>query len=326
MKNGETSMKHRSAYSLTLGTLALQAAGVAVLLLMDAGPARSAAFDQCLPAPVIGNAAEEQPVTIETPDGRISGTLAGPADTKPGALVLLLHGYTGSRNEIPVARGEGMFARTARAFAERGIASLRIDFIGSGRSDGTWADTRFSGQARDATRAAKTLRERFPGLHLSLGVLGYSQGGLVALRSAAADGPFDRLALWNPVMDPMTTYGKIFGVEKIREGADRNDPDADQKIVEGTRLKPGFFVELVTSDPIADAAKVDAPVLIVTGRRDPLVPDGKALATRISTGRSAETTILDLDAGHDLGAINEPALLDKVIACTAGFLLAGRPS
>lgn len=318
-------MHDRSASFPMHGARALQVAGLAVVLLLVAEPARSSAFDACLPAPIQDNAAEERSVSIETPAGRISGTLAAPADEAPRALALLLHGYTGSRNEIPVAGGEGMFARTARAFAERGIATLRIDFIGSGRSDGEWADTVFSGQARDATRAAHALRERFDAPNVPLGVLGYSQGGLVALRAAAADTPFDRLALWNPVMDPMTTYGKIFGRDKILQGARQHEPGASQAIVEGTRLRPGFFAELVASEPIADAAKVDRPVLIVTGRRDPLVVDGKALATQIKTDRTAETTLLDLDAGHDLGALREPALLDDVIACTAGFLIADGP-
>ena len=85
------------------------------------------------------------------------------------------------------------------------------------------------------------------------------------------------------------------------------------------------LAEIVAADPISDAAEVTAPMLIVTGRRDPLVIDGAVHAGRIRDGRTAETTILDLDAGHDLGAVREPTQLDAVIACTAGFLLADLP-
>ena len=307
--------------------VALGAASMALGILVSASTAwGTEPFDACLPAPERYSSVEETEFGIETPDGRISGTLTTPPDTPPEALALLLHGYTGSRNEIPVARGEGMFTRTARAFAKRGIATLRIDFIGSGRSDGEWADTRFSGQARDASRAARALRQRFSDLDLPLGVLGYSQGGLVALRAASLDNAFDRLALWNPVMDPMTTYGKIFGKETILEGARQHNDGIDEKVVDGTKLKPGFFAEIVATDPIAASGEVAAPVFIVTGQRDPLVVDGLSLATQIKAGREAETSILNLDAGHDLGAIKEPALLDRVIACTAGFLLADGPT
>ncbi|MEM8551637.1 MAG: alpha/beta fold hydrolase [Pseudomonadota bacterium] len=297
--------------------------GLALLMLPVPVPAAVGADwrDACEVRPPLHRPMEERTVAIDTPDGQIAGTLAGPADAPPAALVLMLHGYTGARNEIPVAGGEGMFARAARAFAERGIASLRMDFIGSGQSDGEWADTRFSGQARDAIRGAAWLQAAHGTDVLPLGVLGYSQGGLVALRAAAVSDPFDRMALWNPVMDPMATYGIIFGREQIVDGARQHGQGTSGSVVEGTRLRTGFFAELVTAEPISDAAQSNAPILIVTGRRDPLVENGNALAQQIAGARTAETVILDLDAGHDLGAVNTPALLDAVISCTSDFLL-----
>ena len=292
---------------------------LAAVLVPIGATAQDSDLDQCRPAPPRFSVADERIVEILTPAGRIQGTLPGPADGTLRARVLMLHGYTGSRNEIPVARGEGMFARTARAFAERGIVSLRIDFIGSGRSDGEWSDTRFSTQARDAVTAAQWLLETTGSSTAPLGILGYSQGGLVGMRAAAIGGFWDRLALWNPVMAPMATYGIIFGEDVIRTAA---QGDAAGDVVAGTRLRPGFFQEIVAADPAADAAATGAPILIVTGQRDPLVRNGAALAAALAERRDAETQILDLDAGHDLGAINKPALLDKVIACTAAFLMA----
>ncbi|MEO0683084.1 MAG: alpha/beta hydrolase [Pseudomonadota bacterium] len=291
------------------------------------GAARAEPFEACAPAPARHAAAAERELSLETPDGRLEGVLAQPEGAAPRALAVMLHGYTGARDEIPVAGGEGMFARAARRLAERGVATLRIDFLGSGRSDGDWADTRFSGQARDARRAAAALREAFAAAAgAPLGVLGYSQGGMAALR---AGGAFDRVALWAPVLDPMATYGIIFGRETIAAGA-AAAARGETAIVAGTRLRPGFFAELAAADPVADGARVAAPVWVATGRRDPLIKDGAALAARLAEARRAEarrgarrgaTTVLDLEAGHDLGALRAPALLDRVIDCTAGFLL-----
>ncbi|MEM7528268.1 MAG: alpha/beta fold hydrolase [Pseudomonadota bacterium] len=303
------------ADSITVGLIA-----ALVLALSPTAPVRADTAELCAPVASAYTPAEERSVSIETPDGRIAGTIAAPQG-RPRALALLLHGYTGSRNEIPVARGEGMFTRTARHFAEQGIATLRIDFLGSGKSDGEWADTRFSGQARDATRAAAWLRAQYAEAGLPLGVLGYSQGGLVALRAAALSNPFDRLALWNPVMDPLATYGIIFGEDTIRAAALLDRPTTADDVAPGTKLRPGFFSELLASDPIGDAANSTSPVLVVTGRRDPLVVDGVSLANRWAAGREARTRILDVDAGHDLGAISNPPQLDHVIGCTAAFLL-----
>lgn len=133
----------------------------------------------------------------------------------------MLHGYTGSRNEIPVAGGEDMFARTARAFAERGMATLRIDFLGSGQSDGDWADTRFSGQARDAIFVAGWLRAEYGGeygVNLPLGVLGYSQGRPRSAPRSGLGRAVRPARAMEPVMDPLATYGTIFGRETILDG------------------------------------------------------------------------------------------------------------
>lgn len=270
-------------------------------------------------------AAAERPFAVDTPAGRIAGTLAAPQGAQPAALALLLHGYTGTRDEIPVAGGAGMFARTARAFAERGIASLRIDFRGSGESAGDWADTTFDGQARDAAAAAAALAAEPGFAGLPLGALGFSQGGLVALRAAAAGAGFGRVALWNPVLDPPTTYGLIFGPSVLAEGARRAAASATPSAagpVGASGLGPGFFAGVAAADPLADGAGLAAPVLAVMGRRDALVPDGPALAARLAARRAAPTRVLDVEAGHDLGATGAPPLLDAVIACTAAFLLA----
>ncbi|SEB04501.1 alpha/beta hydrolase family protein [Rubrimonas cliftonensis] len=291
---------------------------LAFIALPALGAARSAPIDGCRPVVARHLPSDERSIEIDTPDGVIRGTLAGPQGVAPRALALLLHGYTGSRNEIPLASGEGMFAKTARAFATQGIATLRIDFIGSGLSDGDWAGTLFSTQARDAVRAARALQAEHVDKNLALGVLGYSQGGLIALRAAAA---FDRIALWNPVIDPMATYSVIFGRDTILVAAQASAADETRFVIQETRLRPAFFAELIEASPMDDAARTAAPVLVVTGRRDPLVAGGAALAERMREKRKAETVIFDVDAGHDLGAVHEPALLDDVIACTAGFLL-----
>lgn len=131
-------------------------------------------FRVCIPAPPRHTPAAEQIVTINTPAGNIFGTMAQPVGAKPRLLALLLHSHTGSRNEIRLAKGEGVFTRTARDFAERSIATFRIDFIGSWESDGGWADTTFSTQTRDAVWAAAALRNDFGFEDIPLGILGYS--------------------------------------------------------------------------------------------------------------------------------------------------------
>ena len=105
---------------------------------------------------IAGSAAAEMTevdVTIVSQGQNMIGTLTLP-DGDPAAVVLLFHGFTGSRDELAIPGTEdGVFSRTARLLAVAGYASLRVDFIGSGDSDGDFADTTFEGQVADGLAA-----------------------------------------------------------------------------------------------------------------------------------------------------------------------------
>lgn len=73
--------------------------------------------------------------------------------------------------------------RAAKALQEQGVAALRFNFRGVGRSEGAHDDGR--GEQEDAGAALDDLARRFPGVPLLLG--GFSFGAQVALRVAVAD-------------------------------------------------------------------------------------------------------------------------------------------
>ena len=73
--------------------------------------------------------------------------------------------------------------RAAKALQAHGLAVLRFNFRGVGRSEGSHDDG--NGEQDDARAALTELERRFPGLPLVLG--GFSFGSVVALRVAARD-------------------------------------------------------------------------------------------------------------------------------------------
>jgi alpha/beta superfamily hydrolase len=73
--------------------------------------------------------------------------------------------------------------RAAKALQSAGLAALRFNFRGVGRSEG--AHDHGTGEQEDARAALFELERRFPGLPLVLG--GFSFGSAVALRVAARD-------------------------------------------------------------------------------------------------------------------------------------------
>ena len=73
--------------------------------------------------------------------------------------------------------------RAAKALQSAGLAALRFNFRGVGRSEGVHDDG--NGEQEDARAALDELERRFPGLPLVLG--GFSFGSVVSLRVAARE-------------------------------------------------------------------------------------------------------------------------------------------
>ncbi len=170
--------------------------------------------------------AAESKVRIENGGRGIAGVLNIPEGVANPPVVLMLHGFTGQKDEFPMASSQtGLFAHTAKRLAETGIASLRIDFHGSGESDGKWEETTFSGQIQDAVLAFDYLQALSSIDTSKIGILGYSQGGLVGGHLVAKRPEASAVVLWAPVTHPLSTYATIMGRETV-QGALAQSPDA----------------------------------------------------------------------------------------------------
>lgn len=125
----------------------------------------------------------------------VMGTLSTVSSPAPQAAVLLLHGWTGHRDEV----GD-MFKRTAAQLTEKGIASLRIDFRGEGERNGHRLTSTFAGRIADAEAALSFLQERYP--DTPIGVVGFSLGGATSLALVGRHPEaVDSLVLWSTAGD-----------------------------------------------------------------------------------------------------------------------------
>ena len=252
----------------------------------------------CLP---ISGQAEETRITIDTGLGQIVGTLETPPGD-PAPVVLLLHGFSGSRDELPIegTDGEGVFARTARHLADAGYASLRIDFRGSGESDGAWEETTFSGQIADGWAAARWLVDSDLVDGERLAVLGWSQGGLIASHLAFQPDTVDSLILWAPVTMPAANFVNIFGADTLFEAI---AAEADEAVTltlpwgVDTTLNGAFFDEMLTTSTPAALARYTGPVQIVMGSNDTTIlpqPGAGEMLDDYHVGTS-EVHLLEMD-------------------------------
>lgn len=261
----------------------------------------------------------EEVVSFASQGQKVVGTLSLP-EGEPAPVVVLFHGFTGTRNELPVATTEdGVFSRTARLLAEAGYASLRIDFRGSGESDGDFADTTFEGQIADGLEALKFIAAdpRVDGDDLA--IIGWSQGGLVATAVAGRSGTPDAVALWAAVATPQETFSAILGPQAVEQGLKTGDVPEKITLPWGAEigLKQGFFEGLRSLDPTAEIAAYKGPLFVAQGSKDTTVAPASADLLIAAHDGTEELWVAEMD--HVFNAFTGPQTLDQMVAATIAF-------
>ncbi|WP_089727755.1 alpha/beta hydrolase, partial [Candidatus Thiosymbion oneisti] len=251
----------------------------------------------------------------------IVGILTEPETTPPYPIVVMVHGFTGNKDGLsaPVkGTEETMYGRTARVFAEQGIASLRIDYRGSGESDGDFSDMTFTRQISDALTAieyAANLPQIDPE---RMGLLGLSQGGVIAPSAAARDDRIDSMVLWSPVAIPYATYTlDIFDPGVVEAGLNAEEGEVvPSPILTGVtlELKRPFFEGLLKADPVAEIVRFTKPLMVVVGLQDVGIKPQPQMGEIYMRYHEGEEALVILDAGHVFNMLEGPEELDKAIA------------
>ncbi len=147
-------------------------------------------------------AAEE--VTFRSPAGgvELAGTFVLPPGEGPFPAVAMISG-SGPQDRDESLMGHKPFLVIADHLARHGIASLRWDDRGTGASGGDHLGSTIDDFAADARAAVAFLAAR-PGVDSgAVGLLGHSEGGLIAPRVAAEDRRVAFLVLLAPPGEPL---------------------------------------------------------------------------------------------------------------------------
>ena len=249
--------------------------------------------------------------TIVTLDGGIAATLNLPDGAASAPAVVMLHGFGSSRDEVG-----GMYARLAKALADKGVASLRIDFRGFGKSDGDTGATTVDLQLEDAKTALAYLGNAEGVDKSRIGVLGFSLGGGIAML-LAADQPsqLKALATWSSVGD----FHKDFLEEMGQATFDKADKEGIVGLDLGWRtivLKKSFFDSLSGHDLGAAIGAFPGAYLAIAGSKDfsAAYPAGFA---KLAPGSVKEVVIVP-EADHIYGVLgDDQSMADGVISKTA---------
>jgi len=228
-------------------------------------------------------------VVVMTPAGHtLAGTLTlpkGASRTRPvSAIVTVTGSGPQDRDENIGLPGFRPFRQIADSLARRGIAVLRMDDRGTGASGGTFKGSTSADFAEDVRAGLAYLRTR-PEIRADrLGVLGHSEGALIAPMVAEKEPTLRAIVLLAGIAQPGRSALYFQLKNQIEHNAKLTPDMRDSQIAEiPKRIDAMMAVDpwmkfFLTYDPAPTMRRVKTPVLILTGSRDQqAVPDQVAL-------------------------------------------------
>lgn len=230
-----------------------------------------------------GAFAGEQVVEIAAPAHEIPAVLTVPEGDGPFPSVLLIHGFASEKDEVG-----GFYVRLAEALAERGYASLRFDFPGSGDSEASFQLNDIPFQIADAQRAFDYMAALDVVDESRLGVVGFSLGGIVGSALAGEEERVQALALWST---PGDTAGRFLDRYDAYYGEAK---EAGYALVDlgftSVELSAAFLESTFASYPLYDIRTYENPLLVIAGEDDDEIPGQAPLF--IQAAASFDATML----------------------------------
>jgi pimeloyl-ACP methyl ester carboxylesterase len=339
-----------SADGQTLSTTWRQGGASLPLLLSRNAPVAVAAPNRPqTPKPPFPYRAEDVSFANPATDLKLSGTLTLPQGKGPFPAVLLITG-SGAQDRDETIFDHKPFLLIADRLTRRGVAVLRLDDRGVGGSQAPAPGATMDDAARDVAASLTWLRARDDIAAGHVGVLGHSEGGSLAIRTAAHDPTLAFVVLMAaPGVSGERLINEQLGLMLKASGA----PEAE--IAKATALQSQLMAAVATSlsdaealaalnavydktgmpadaparrqlprllnphyrsfvrfDPAADLSLIKAPVLAIGGAKDLQVPAATNLtAIKAALPRGIETTVRELPNLNHLFQTAQTGLIDE---------------
>lgn len=260
----------------------------------------------------------------------LAGTLTLPEGAGPFTAVILISG-SGAQDRDESLLGHKPFLVLADHLTRKGVAVLRYDDRGTGKSTGDFATSSSADFATDAEAAVAYLSTRSEIAPRKIGLIGHSEGGMIAPMVAARNTRIAFLVLMagtgvpgNQILPRQAAaIAEAMGatkemVDKVisnqREALTLIQSDADEGMVIGRLqvMNPGaeaqvaaqvrqmrrpWFKFFLSYDPAVALRKVTVPVLAINGSKDVQVLPSQnlpAIRTALEAAGNKNVEIVEL--------------------------------
>ena len=261
--------------------------------------------------------AESTDMTIESRGVQVPATLVTPDGVDEYPIVMLIHGHGGSRDECYG------YPDVAAGLAEKGIASLRIDFPGCGDSTESFQQNTLTNMKADVLAALDWAKANLP--VTKVGLFGYSMGGRITLELIADGFVPDAAAMLAPAAD---THLGFAGMFELYDDAKANGYTVYTTVYgQVQELSAAWFDDLLvyeTIDSLLDAVKANigtTPTMVIWGQDDSVVsPDTSAAVAEALGSETIDAT--GNDHSYSFYTTEAPELRELIVNGVADFFAA----
>jgi dipeptidyl aminopeptidase/acylaminoacyl peptidase len=280
---------------ITLGVLfALTVVPVLVTQLTQQEPA---------PKPVIDlNSMTYEDIRFKNPTAGIdlAGMLFVPDGEPPFPTVVIIHGSGPSKRTSP------WYLTYAGYLQQNGIAVLLPDKRGCEASSGDYRNASLEDLATDTLSAISYLKTEHPQLVQSIGILGVSQGGIIApiVASRTSDVAFAINVVGGAVtMSDQFTFEENNNLREMGLLPGFSNAISYLTVFINRNITNRDFWSVVGNfDPIPYWEEVDVPALVLLGKKDANMPSAKSQARLNALSMENILVVVYEESGHDLEA------------------------
>lgn len=207
-----------------------------------------------------GDAAVTEKVDIQGDHGKLSAVFAAPAGCTNYPAAIVMHGFNGNKDAW-------MMREISSRLNDAGIATIRFDFNGHGKSEGRFQDMTVPNEIEDAKKVYEYLKTR-PEIG-KIALVGHSQGGVVAsMLAGRLQDKVSAVVLLAPaaVLKDDAIKGNLFG----RHYDSENPPEYVE--IFGRRLGRDYVIAAKALPIYETAANFPGDVMVIHGMADKIVP------------------------------------------------------
>ncbi len=222
-------------------------------------------------------------------------------------VIVMLHGTGSNKDEAGNA-----YEKLAIKLAANGIASLRFDFIGTGDSSLDYIHYNLSSAISDVNAVIDFLNHTDIFQPQKIGILGWSQGGTIALLSANKNNRIQSVVTWAASVN---LAKNIIRKDNYQSAKLNGYSWLEFSWREPLRLGLKWYEEVLNTDVLKEVEQIESPILAINGTRDNVVPTADAHNIVKASPNTSSRVLLIENADHTLGVFNKDlSLFDNI--CT----------